>query len=131
MRVLAGVVLVALGFGHGGAPANWVGAWVARTGGNQQEIDIGRRGALVRVAGIDVWYDRSFAASGIVPVGTFSATVRPSATDRMTILPPDMPGCALHLHLAGSWMFVRDNERCGGINVSFTGTYRRTKKEWR
>ena len=39
--------------------------------------------------------------------------------------PPDT--CAAKLELYGRYLVVEDNGGCGGLNVSFTGTYARVK----
>jgi hypothetical protein len=33
--------------------------------------------------------------------------------------------CAVRLKQLGPYLFARDNQSCGGANVSFTGLYRR------
>jgi hypothetical protein len=33
--------------------------------------------------------------------------------------------CVLNLKLIGTWLAAADNGDCGGLNVSFTGVYRR------
>ncbi len=128
MRSFVVLALAALALARGGDARAWAGTWTARTGANQQSITIVRRGSLVRISGTDVWYDRAFAARGLIPVGTFTATIATPAGDRITIEPPDMPGCIVHLRRAGAYLVVRDNDRCGGINVTFTGNYRRVRK---
>ena len=34
-------------------------------------------------------------------------------------------GCVVDLWLTGPFLVARDNMRCGGMNVTFTGVYRR------
>ncbi len=41
---------------------------------------------------------------------------------------PDDFGCRLRMTRAGTFLFVQDNGQCGGVNVSFTGLYRRAKE---
>jgi hypothetical protein len=46
--------------------------------------------------------------------------------ERYGFPPPDdaaPDGCAAQLQLYGRYLMVRDNNKCGGMNVSFTGLY--------
>jgi len=83
-------------------------------------------------------YDPQRVRRGAVHVGELEGKGRPQGQmlaigfdpDRSTFppasgAPPDT--CAAKLELYGRYLVVEDNGGCGGLNVSFTGTYARVK----
>ena len=114
--------------------ADWTGIW------NRVEADINIKPAKdgeLLVSGEATWGadDPERVASGGVHDGDIEATARPE-NDRMdfdmvdgqTTLPVTSGGeddCKVWMRRAGPWLVVRDNRKCGGTNVSFTGIYRR------
>lgn len=103
----------------------WIGDWTARTGENQQSLTITLRGGKLHISGVAVWYDRTNAAHDLIPSGYFTTIVAPPNSDRLSLSPGDMPGCIVHLRLLGRRLIAHDNKLCGGMNVTFTGAYRR------
>jgi hypothetical protein len=120
------------------APARqWDGNWRRD---REAQIVIKSRGDEVEVSGSAMWgsYDPERVRRGGVHVGEFSGTGRPRGQtlaigydpDRSAFPPsqdqaPD--ACAAKLDLYGRYLVVEDNRGCGGLNVSFTGTYVRVK----
>lgn len=116
------------------APARqWEGNWQRD---RDAHIVIKSHGDEVEVSGSAVWgsHDRERVRRGAVHVGELSGAGRPRGQtlaigydpDR-TSFPPaqDQPpeDCAAKLDLYGRYLVVEDNRGCGGLNVSFTGTY--------
>jgi hypothetical protein len=120
------------------APARqWDGNWQRD---REAQIVIKSRGDEVEVSGSAMWgsYDPERVRRGGVHVGELSGTGRPLGQtlaigydpDRSAVPPsqdqaPD--ACAAKLDLYGRYLVVEDNRGCGGLNVSFTGTYVRVK----
>jgi len=116
------------------APARqWDGNWQRD---REARIVIKSHGDEVEVSGSAMWggYDPERVRRGGVHVGELSGTGRPRGQtlaigydpDRSSFPPaqdqaPD--ACAAKLDLYGRYLVVEDNRGCGGINVSFTGTY--------
>jgi hypothetical protein len=120
------------------APARqWDGNWQRD---REARIVIKSHGDEVEVSGSAMWgsYDPERVRRGGVHVGELSGTGRPRGQtlaigydpDRSSFPPaqdqaPD--ACAAKLDLYGRYLVVEDNRGCGGLNVSFTGTYVRVK----
>lgn len=110
--------------------AAWIGDWKRV----EAEIKIEKAGNSLQAQG-----DATFGAldpgrvkRGAVNVGEFSGPLsfedgRASLVDKDADL-NDSLACRLRFARAGAWLFVRDNMRCGGFNVSFSGLYRRARK---
>jgi hypothetical protein len=89
--------------------AAWIGQW--RDGDNR--IRISRQGKALTFDGQASWADRNS--------GSFGGTATPNgATARVTD-----DACVVTLRLLGTYLVVDDNAECGGMNVRFTGVYRR------
>lgn len=56
------------------------------------------------------------------PAGTLLTL--PAASERRKDFDPSLE-CVASLRLVGPYLLVEDNLRCGGMNVTFTGAYRR------
>lgn len=89
--------------------AAWIGQW--RDGDDR--IRIAQRGKALTFDGEASWADQNS--------GSFSGTATPkgasaSVTD---------DACTVTMRLLGAYLVVDDNGECGGMNVRFTGVYRR------
>lgn len=110
---------------------NWDGRWV-RQGAL---IDIGRTyGSRLRIAGIVRPLNFSPARGAVAPLGEIDAKVDPrgetiSFTMGTTGTVPFEDGepgqCRVWMARRGPYLVARDNGRCGGPVVSFSGLYRR------
>jgi hypothetical protein len=117
---------------------SWIGQW---KGGPEQSISIKTtpQPGAVRVRG-----EASFGAfepsarspEALVSTGEIDAVLTPTGNilaftmGNGTTLPYDQGDeydCRVRMRLLGSFMLVEDNRKCGGINVSFSGAYRRKK----
>ena len=146
--VLVGLVLVV---GAGPAPgkdkphsiATWLGNWTA---GPEQDIVITRSGdddALL-IEGFASWgaSDPERVAIGAIHVGEFTVVVPTSWVDverhRLKFavstdgaVRPEAAGdhdCTIKLELTQAALVATDNMMCGGLNVTFNGTYRRQSR---
>jgi hypothetical protein len=106
----------------GGGAKAWLGAWHTQA---YQDIDItlasdGRLravGSAVRGAG-----DPAAIARGAVYTGDFDETFAP-ADRALSIVSDD--NCEVRARPIGPYLLVADNQSCGGLNVTFSGLYRR------
>ena len=93
--------------------AAWVGEW--KSGRNSLSVQA-QNGGGISVDGLALWGDGPAPRTGEVqgagtPAGNH-ATVK------------DGP-CQVTLTLADDWLIASDNRQCGGLNVTFSGVYRR------
>jgi hypothetical protein len=106
----------------------------------EAQIIIKSSGDEVAVSGSALWgsYDPVRVRNGTVNVGELEGTGKPRGQTLAIGYDPDRsdfpPGkdappdsCAAKLELYGRYLVVEDNLGCGGLNVSFTGTYVRVK----
>lgn len=109
------------------ADADWTGAWKR---GTSAEI----RFAEADGDGVTVSGNATYETGGTANVGEFVAAITPSgtrtefATDGDKAVPiasADENTCRIAMAQLGPYLVVRDNNRCGGLNVSFTGIYTR------
>ncbi|NIX76342.1 hypothetical protein [Microvirga terricola] len=115
---------------------DWVGQW---QGGPEQQISIVK--AAKSASDIEISGEATFGAldparvkRGAVNLGEVAATVTPDGAsldftmgDRET-LPyekGDDDACRVRMRLVGAFLLVEDNRNCGGMNVSFSGIYRK------
>jgi hypothetical protein len=100
----------------------WKGTW--RDGDNTIVLRIHDAG--LAVSGEAYWPSahpsRKFRTGG-PNVGDLSGTATPS--DNTIVVGDDPLGCRATLKLLPPYLMVLDNKNCGGMNVSFTGVYRR------
>jgi hypothetical protein len=94
-------------------PANWVGHWA----NGDNAIDIKLSGKALNGSGQAFWN----GGNDNVHDGAFDGTAKPSGTD-VSFKDGD---CSVSATLFGDYLFVTDNDNCGGMNVSFNGVYRR------
>jgi hypothetical protein len=89
--------------------AAWTGQW--HDGDNR--IAISRHGEALTFSGQASWAEQNS--------GSFGGTATPNgATARVTD-----DACTVTLRLLGRYLVADDNAECGGMNVRFTGVYRR------
>jgi hypothetical protein len=120
------------------APARqWAGKWERD---REAQIIIKSEGDDVEVSGSAMWgsYDPQRVRRGSVHVGDLEGKGKPRGQTLAIGYDPDRSGfppgkdqppdsCAAKLELHGRYLVVEDNMGCGGLNVSFTGTYVRVK----
>jgi hypothetical protein len=103
--------------------AAWRGGWVRDDEANIT-IGAGKRAGTLALSGDALWGLRNSArARGGVNDGSFTGTAVPRG-DRVVV---DDAECRVVMRLAGGYLVVADNDRCGGLNVSFSGVYRRNR----
>jgi hypothetical protein len=115
------------------APADWTGHWVAP----EQDITIASGAAdALAIKGSATWGDSpARRLSGGVHTGEIAATVKPDqgviafamGDDDRTLAydKGDEFTCRVRMMRRGPYLVVRDNNNCGGANVSFSGFYHR------
>jgi hypothetical protein len=105
-------------------PAAWAGHW--KNGDNT--IALKAEGDALVADGEAYWpsaHPPRSDAPGLPNDGQLSGTARPTA-NRVVFSDNDPDGCTASLTLVGALLVVADNNNCGGMNVSFTGVYRRS-----
>jgi hypothetical protein len=118
-------------------PEGWAGQW---TGGPEQMISIekGSRAGEIKIGGEASYgsLDPERARRGAVNIGEIDAVVKPSGASLAftmgdnAALPYDKGDtydCRVRMRLLDPFLLVEDNGNCGGMNVSFSGAYRRRK----
>ncbi|MBV1800225.1 hypothetical protein [Siccirubricoccus sp. G192] len=121
--------------GPAGVPEDWLGEW---RGGPEHRISIrrGPRPGTLRIEGEATYgaQDPDRVRRGAVNMGEIAAEVGPKGpllgfTMGMGGTQPYEAGeptdCRARLRLLGPWLLAEDNGACGGMNVSFSGAYRR------
>lgn len=110
-----------------------VGHWVR----DEAEIRIASRGQEYSVVGEATYgaKDPGRVARGAVNLGSFDFRVRPTSNrisagikdGAVAVGKPEASAtdCQLDMIALAPYLVVRDNMNCGGMNVSFTGVYRR------
>ncbi|PXA84545.1 hypothetical protein DMC47_39900 [Nostoc sp. 3335mG] len=114
-------------------PNDWVGHWSAP----EQDITIkAAGGGMLHVSGDATWGmgDKWRRENGAVHIGEVKGTARPvggviafTEGDDKTLpyTAGDEDACSIRMVRRGPYLLARDNNQCGGLNVSFTGFYRR------
>ncbi|ONG52603.1 hypothetical protein BKE38_14160 [Pseudoroseomonas deserti] len=114
----------------------WQASWYG-TQAYEQEIDISAEGSTLRIGGSASWGsdDPARVERGGVNIGSLEAEVRPSGArlgfssdggERTRAYDEGGPEtCRVRMLLLGPYLVVQDNLRCGGMNVTFSGLYRR------
>jgi hypothetical protein len=88
-------------------------AWAGQWRDDDDRIRITQRGKALTFAGEASWADQNS--------GSFAGMATPKgAAVRVTD-----DACTVTLRLLGAYLVVDDNAECGGMNVRFTGVYRR------
>jgi hypothetical protein len=115
----------------------WDGQWRRDA---EAEIVITSHQDEVEVSGTATWGggDPQRVKRGAVNTGDLNGSGRPRGQVLAIGYDPDRSGfppaedvapdiCSAQLQLYGRYLIVEDNQSCGGLNVSFTGLYVRTK----
>ncbi len=116
-------------------PGGWTGEWKS---GSEQTIVIeagGGQGKL-KIKGDATWgaFDPGRVARGAVNIGELDgeAPVRGASLSfgmgengPLPYEEADEYDCRVEMRRLGPYLLVKDNNRCGGHNVTFTGVYRR------
>jgi hypothetical protein len=92
----------------------WVGKWKY---GDDTEIEIAIKGGKLAISGNDTSADGN--------EGDFETKASPK--DNKIHVTDNAP-CEVWMTLVGNYLVARDNQQCGGMNVSFTGVYTKAKK---
>ncbi len=116
---------------------DWVGRWQS---GSEQSVVIEQ---LDKAGVLSIKGDASWGASdpervkrGAVHVGSLEGEMKPEGATlsfgmgENGTLPYDQADevdCRVQMQRLGPYLLVKDNRMCGGMNVSFTGVYRRSK----
>lgn len=105
--------------------AGWIGKWSNRDA--SVDIQRGKRPGTLHAVGSAIWgADAASIARGDINLGDFEGDVIPKGDwIRYRGDPSDDDPCRVDMKLLGPYLSVVDNSRCGGLNVSFTGIYRR------
>jgi hypothetical protein len=112
-------------------PASWTGRW------KRVEADIGieTAGGGLKAEGNATFgaLDPGRVKRGAVNLGEFAGPLRikdgqANFTDKDADPKQPDASCRLRMVRAGEVLFVQDNMQCGGMNVSFSGLYRRAGK---
>ena len=98
--------------------ASWLGAWGFYD--SSLRVRRGRRVDVLSVSGAATWQGVN---PGNVHVGELSG--RGTPVGNVLKLGEDPEDCQATLRLVGPYLVVADNKRCGGLNVTFDGVYRR------
>jgi hypothetical protein len=106
---------------------SWIGAWSSWD--ENIEIAAGSRRGTLKLSGNALWggRDPERVARGGVHIGEINGEVLAPRGDRLdyTDDETDADSCHVKMRLLGPYLLVEDNNRCGGLNVSFSGVYRR------
>lgn len=117
--------------------SDWLGTWRS---GPEQEIAIDAIGSSDKLT---IKGDASWGASdpervkrGAVHVGELEGEVAATGADlsfgmgengTLPYSEADEVDCKVQMRRLGSYLLAKDNHMCGGVNVSFSGVYRRGK----
>lgn len=105
--------------------SDWLGGWT----GWESEIDItrGAKPGTFHIGGNATWgaHDPERVKRGGVNFGMLGADLPAPKGDSLAFADSEEPDCRVALRLLGPYLLARDNGRCGGMNVTFTGTYRK------
>lgn len=113
---------------------DWVGTW---TSGPEQTITIRRKGDRLALSGTASYgtQDPDRVRRGAINMGSFEAELRPDGhdlawTDRgkgtvPTFNRDDFGACSVRMRLLPPNLVAESNAACGGMNVTFSGVYRR------
>lgn len=93
--------------------AAWVGEW--KSGRNSLSVQA-QNGGGISVDGLALWGDGPAPRTGEVQGAATPAGNRATVKDGP---------CQVTLTLADDWLIASDNHQCGGLNVTFSGVYRR------
>lgn len=99
-------------------PESWFGRW--RSGRNSFTIQSSAISDSLSVAGIALW------GAGPAPrTGRVEGSSPPTGNQLVV----KDGTCQVRLTLVDEWLIADDNNECGGLNVTFTGVYRREDRQ--
>jgi len=127
------------------APHTWRGEWIAGEIDADIEISSGKMSDSLRLDANATWgtNDPVRVRNGAVHDGGFAVEALPDkdliaftvdwtrdqqGVQSLAALPysaGDVDDCRVAMRLLGPYLLVRDNDNCGGVNVTFSGLYRR------
>ena len=99
--------------------ARWLGAW--EYAGQSLDIRRGAKPGTLAVSGQAFWR----GVGDNVHVGEVEFEAAPAGN--VLRLEENEDLCSVTLRLVGDLLVVSDNLKCGGLNVTFNGVYRRKK----
>jgi hypothetical protein len=104
-------------------------AWVGRWREGDDVIRLTAKGAALTADG-QAWWPSAHPSTRQFPGGPNTGDLSGTATPRGAVVifaddASDPQACKATLRLVGADLVVADNGACGGMNVSFTGVYRR------
>ena len=113
-------------------PRSTLAAWRGHWNYDEADIDItpGKRPGRLKASGNAIWggHDPERVKNGGIHMGEFDGEAA-VVGDRILFRDADgsdVGECRVSLRLIGPYLVAADNNRCGGLNVSFSGFYRRT-----
>ncbi len=105
--------------------SDWIGGW----SGWESEIDIalGAKPGTFHLGGNATWgaHDPERVKRGGVNYGMFGADLPEPTGSSLAFADSEEPACRIALRLLGPYLIARDNGQCGGMNVTFSGIYRK------
>jgi hypothetical protein len=104
-------------------------AWTGHWANGDDTIDLTAKAGALVADGEAYWPSANPPLSerpGGPNTGELSGTARPKG-NHVVFADPDPTLCSATLTLVGGLLVVADNNACGGMNVSFSGVYRRKK----
>lgn len=117
-------------------PAKPLGAWTGSWKRTEADITLrpGRRPGMLAVSGYATWgsSDPDRVRRGGVHIGEISGTFQPvqskggftmGETASLPFDQGDESACRVRFRLLMPYLLVEDTGNCGGVNVSFSGTY--------
>ena len=116
----------AIAFGAGAVPPlpGWVGTW---RGPEREAVLKLSGGGSLSVSGSATWGggDPDRVARGAIHTGELDGAMRPIGARATYADGPGDDACQVRFRRVGAYLLAADNLRCGGVNVSFGGVYRR------
>jgi hypothetical protein len=107
---------------------DWSGTWRS---GPEQEIRISAAGTgAYKVEGSATFgaSDPARVARGAVNEGNIAGAIHPSGSEADLSTGSDPTDCRVRFWRIGTYLVAAGNGDCGGENVTFTGSYRQSKK---
>ncbi len=101
------------------------GAWIGTWRDGDDEITLRAAGTALAVTGYAFWPSAAPSEYQSSPhLGEVSGTARP-VSNTVVFAGKSVDDCRVSLTLLPPYLLARDNRQCGGMNVSFTGVYRK------
>jgi hypothetical protein len=108
------------------ANSTWLGTW---SDYNDHLKIRSAPGGKVHVSGDAIWYGNIVDSTGYRSehYGQVNFSAHPK-NGVLKLVPEDQYDCGIELIHVGDFLIARDNQNCGGSNVSFTGVYTRKRR---